>query len=690
MLDGISGTVALMAGPGYWVAVIAAVLLATATGIIPGFSAILVMALAIPFITTNITDPVIGVVLLATITGVNNTLDSIPAVLMGNPSAATQVTFFEGSQLAEKGLAAHTLGGIYSASALGGVIGAIALLLVIPVIRPVILKISFPEITALALFGVVMVSALSKGAMLKGLAAGMAGILLGTVGLDPITGSARFVFGQVDLWRGLPVIATTIGFFSIPEMIDLSMTRKSLAPLDSNISNREVWRGAKDGLRRWKMIIRQSIFGAYLGAVPGVGAAVIDWLSYVLGIFFTKDKSQFGKGSFEGVLFAESAQNAKEGGQAIPTLALGVPGGLAWALVLAGLLAYNIAPGPILLDTRPELVVTLVVTLAIGNLMVTVLGILFTGQLAKLSLVPYPLIGGIIIPISILTAFISMNSWLAVPIVFGFGAIGIVMKMAGWPRPPFILGFILGPIIEANFQSAYSIYGFIGIATRPLSVGLFLSALVLGYFFYRIGVTSTITTSVSEDSATSDVDPQALRGAGGGTLAATASKPGLQIAWRQWDNLVAVAVMVGAGMFIVASIDLPVRSRIVPMWSSIAVFVLVTGQLVKNVFFFREGHVEIMDVGMRSSGLGGASRAALVVAGLLALFVFTSLLIGLSYAGLVYAVLGPLSLGNGRWRWGGAVVAPVVVWTFIFVIADKFAAVYWPEPRLGQWILDLF
>jgi hypothetical protein len=318
------------------------------------------------------------------------------------------------------------------------------------------------------------------------------------------------------------------------------------------------------------------------------------------------------------------------------------------------------------------------------------LGILFTGQLAKLSLVPYPLIGGIIIPISILTAFISMNSWLAVPIVFGFGAIGIVMKMAGWPRPPFILGFILGPIIEANFQSAYSIYGFVGIATRPLSVVLFLSALVLGYFFYRIGVTSTITTPVTEDSATPDAGPQALGGAGGGTLVATASKPALQIAWRQWDNLVAVAVLVGAGMFLVASIDLPVRSRMVPMWTSIAVLVMVMGQLVKNVLFFREGHVEIMDVGMRSSRLGGAMRAALTVGGLLASFVLLATLIGLNYAGIAYALLGPLALGAGKWRWGGAVLAPVVVWIFIFVIADKFAAVYWPEPRLGQWILDLF
>jgi len=675
MLDGFSGAASLMSNPAYWVAVISAVLLAAGTGIIPGFSAILVMALAIPFIVNNVSDPVIGVVLLATITGVNNTLDSIPAVLMGNPSAATQVTFFEGSQLAKKGRAAYTLGGIYAVSAMGGVIGAIALLLIIPVIRPVILAVSFPEITALAMFGVVMVSALSRGAMLKGLGAGMAGILFGTVGLDPITGSERFTFGQVDLWGGLPIIATTIGFFAIPEMIDLSMTRKPIAPFDSHVSNREVFRGARDGLVRWKVVIRQSLFGAYLGAVPGVGAAVIDWLSYVLGIFFTKDKSEFGKGSFDGVLFAEAAQNAKEGGQAIPTLALGVPGGLAWALVLAGLLAYNIAPGPILLDQRPELIVTLVVTLAIGNLFVTVLGLLFTGQLAKLTLVPYPLIGAIIIPISILTAFIAMNSWIALPIVFASAGVGLVMKMSGWPRPPFILGFILGPIIEGNFQSAYSIYGFMGIATRPLSIILFLAAFILAYFFYRIGATATISApATAGGSATQGGDP--------------APRP--RFAWRRWDNLVALGVLAIAAWFLVGSLDLPVRSQMVPKWSSIAVIALAGAQLLRNLLTSPEGGAQVMDIGMRSFGMSGVRTAAVIVAGLLALFVLVSLLIGLRYAGITYAVLGPLSLGQGRWRWAGAVVAPALVWTFTFIIADRFAAVFWPDAILGQWILDRF
>ena len=218
------------------------------------------------------------------------------------------------------------------------------------------------------------------------------------------------------------------------------------------INTGEVWRGARAGLSRWPIMIRQSIFGVLLGAIPGVGAAVIDWLSYAFGIFWSKDKSQFGKGSLDGVLFAESAQNSKEAGQAIPTLALGVPGGLAWAFVLIAMLAMDVTPGPQMLGRFADVTILLIITLAIGNFMVTILGILATGHLAKLTKVPYPVIGGIVIPISILTGVINMTNWLAIPIMFVFMGIGIIMKLFQWPRPPLLLGVILGPIIELNFQ----------------------------------------------------------------------------------------------------------------------------------------------------------------------------------------------------------------------------------------------
>ena len=285
--------------------------MAVFVGLLPGVSATLVMALSISFIVLNIDDPTIGIVMLVTLTGVDNTLDSIPAILLGQPGASTQVTFLEGNQLARKGLAAHTLGAVYAVSAIGGLVGAIALAIVIPVIKPFILAFGFPEIAAMALFGVAMVAALSSGAMVKGLAAAAFGLLLGTIGIDPISGAARYTFGTLHLWSGLPLIATTIGFFALPEMIDLTMTRQPVASKGAVVNQREVFRGVRYGLSRWPIAIRHGLFGVFLGAVPGIGGAVVDWLSYAMGIFFTKDKSGFGSGSLEGVLFAESAQNSK-------------------------------------------------------------------------------------------------------------------------------------------------------------------------------------------------------------------------------------------------------------------------------------------------------------------------------------------------------------------------------------------
>ncbi|MFB3079465.1 MAG: tripartite tricarboxylate transporter permease, partial [Lysobacterales bacterium] len=377
---------------------------------------------------------------------------------------------------------------------------AFLLALIIPVIAPFVLAFGFAEIAAMAMFGVAMVAALSGGAMLKGVFAGVLGLLLSTVGPGKVSLDFRYMFDQTWLFDGLPLIATTIGVFALPEIIDLTMTRKPLAPKDAAINYGEIMRGARYGLSRWRMTIRQSLFGVFVGAVPGIGSAVIDWLSYAFGILFTKDKSQFGKGSLDGVLFAESAQNAKEGGQAVPTLAFGVPGGLAWALVLVGMLANNIAPGPDMLSRHADITIMIVISFALANLMVTMLGLVMTGQLAKVTLIPYPLIGAAIIPISFLSAFQSSGHWSAIAIVMIFASIGLAMKWFKWPRPPMLLGFILGPIIERNLQVALAIYGPIGVITRPVTIVLLLAAVGTSYFFVRFIGTSSIDSPQTPDT----------------------------------------------------------------------------------------------------------------------------------------------------------------------------------------------
>jgi TctA family transporter len=675
----ITEALANLGNPVYWIAVTVAVLVAAVTGIIPGASGVLIMALSIPFIVEFFRDdPAIGLVMLAAMTGVNNTLDSIPAILLGQPGAATQVTFLEGHQLARQGKAAHTLGAVYGVSMLGGIVGAVVLAALIPIIKPFVLSFGFPEIAAMAFFGIAMVSALSTGAMVKGLAAGALGILFGTVGINPITGDVRFVFQQPSLWSGLPLISTTLGLFALPEMLDLSMARRSVAPPGAVISTAEVWRGTRYGLSKWKIMIRQSLFGVLMGAIPGVGAAVIDWLSYAFGIFFTKDKSQFGKGSLDGVLFAESAQNSKEAGQAIPTLALGVPGGLAWAIVLIAMVAMDVTPGPQMLGRFADVTILLVMTLAIGNVMVTGLGILATGQLAKLTRLPYPIIGGVIIPIAFLTGVVNMTNWLAIPIMFTFMGIGLIMKLFQWPRPPLLLGVILGPIIELNFQSAVNIHGWMGVITRPLSIALVLIAVASAYFFWRSG------KKQAEDFAAR----QAAEDEAAGKLNAPAEVVSISFmaALMEIRNVPVLLMFGGAMAFYFSTGGFTPTAAFMPQLMSSLVMFLAALQM---FFHLRDRHhkrTDIMDLGMISLTRPGFKFAGAMVAIGLIGFLLISGIVGLRYGALALAAWLPISLMSNRLRWVGAGVAVFMVFMFEFVMADNLLFIIWPEAALFEWI----
>jgi TctA family transporter len=678
-LSEITEALANLGNPTYWIAVTVAVLVAALTGIIPGASGVLIMALSIPFIVEFFRDdPAIGLVMLASMTGVNNTLDSIPAILLGQPGAATQVTFLEGHQLARQGKAAHTLGAVYGVSMFGGIVGAVVLAALIPIIKPFVLSFGFPEIAAMAFFGIAMVSALSTGAMVKGLAAGALGILFGTVGINPITGDVRYVFQQPQLWSGLPLISTTIGLFALPEMIDLTMARRSVAPPDAVISTAEVWRGTKFGLSKWPIMIRQSLFGVLMGAIPGVGAAVIDWLSYAFGIFFTKDKSEFGKGSLMGVLFAESAQNSKEAGQAIPTLALGVPGGLAWAIVLIAMVALNVTPGPQMLGRFADVTILLVITLGIANIMVTALGILATGQLAKLTRLPYPIIGGVIIPIAFLTGVVNMTSWLALPIMLTFMGIGMIMKLFQWPRPPLLLGVILGPIIELNFQSAVNIHGWVGVVTRPLSITLVAIAFAAAYFFWRSGKKQAAESA--ERLAAEDAAAGIVR-ATSETVEITLMQAALQI------RNIPVLLIIGGGMAFYASTGgFTPTAAFLPKLMSVTVVGFALLQLFFHLRNRRQGRVEIMDLGMLSLSSPGFKNAAIIVATGLVGFMLISGIVGLRYGALALGAWIPLTLMNNRLRYVGAGVAMFMVFMFEFVMADNLLFIIWPEAALFDWI----
>jgi putative tricarboxylic transport membrane protein len=673
----------------YWLAFFAGLVMATITALVPGVSSLMLMALAIPLILIHVEDVVIGIVMLAVITGVNDTLDSLPAIVLGMPTATTQVTFLEGHQLARQGKAAHTLGAVYVVEAIGGVTGAIVLLIAIPVMRPFILSIGYPEVTAISFFGLALIAVLSNGAIQKGILAALFGLLIGTIGLSPIGGVPRFVFGELNLWNGLPLVTVALGLFTLPEMVDLLMTRQPVAAHGANISTRETFAGAKVGLKKWKVAVRQSLFGVLMGAIPGVGGAVIDWLAYSFGILWTKDRSQFGKGSLDGLLFAESAQNSKEGGAAIPTLTLGVPGTGVWAIVLVALLTYGVTPGPQMVDQYAHLTIVMVITLALGNVFLTMLGLVSSTYLAKLTLIPYPAIAAIVIPLSLIAGFLASTHWTAVPIAFSLGIVGFLMKKYQWPRPPLFIGFILGPIIEKNLNDAINVHTFAGLLTRPLTVILTLLAIGLAFLFHYLMSRTQVQIEGIEAAALAD-DPDALAPfvppAGAApdidSLKARLSGAPHEFISRFPEHVLPLFLAGISAYFYTETLDMSARAGDYPRWLSIIVFIVAITLFLRQVLTPKTTKVEIMDLGVLSEGMAGAKSAAAIIIGLFVMFSFFAMAINFQVASVMLAMATPIPFMSRKVGLLTSAIAGLLLTAFIWGLIENLMLPIWPEPAI--------
>lgn len=738
MLEPLFGALDYMHSMSYWIAFLGGIAIATMVGLLPGVGATVMIAIVLPIVLLSIHEPAIGIVMLACITGTGNTFDSIPAQLMGIVQSGSQVTFLEGHQLTRKGKGAFSLGAVYAVSAIGGLVGAACLLLAIPFLKPLILKMGFAEIAMLALFGIAMVGVLSTGAMVKGLVAGSLGIFLGTIGLQSYTNVERFTFGNYDLRSGLPLVAAIAGFMAIPEMIDLAVSRKPVAPMDADVSRSEVFRGFREGLRRWKIAIRHSVLGVGLGAIPGAGGNVVTWISYGLGMALTKDKSQFGKGSLDGLLFAESSENSKEGGQAIPTLALGVPGSASWALVLAAMMAYGISPGPDVLTSHADIIGLIVISFALANLFTTMTALLVTPQLMQVTRIPYAAIVGPILPIVVLGAYFSDLTMTIIPVIIVFGALGLVMKNFGWPRPPLVLGFILAATIEDNLWSAIGVYGVGGMLTRPITIGLFILTVVVTFFLQRsMRKSKEIVAEEVAEGGDVPVEAKALVeesgvavqvaerapsriGAGGsagegaedyddtksgddggggdgkrgvGLGGGGSDDDGVNLSkepkvksgkrfrlyWRTEHLLPIFFVALSVYVVVVTSNYPRAAAAWLPMSMAIVVGVLSLYQLVKQAMEPTVVRGRILDISMRSAGIVGSKKAAIITAGLLALYLICIEVIGIKWAGIPFAILTPLLLMPGRKKWLVSAISVTLYVIFVLVFGDELLAIYWPK-----------
>ncbi|KEQ03703.1 tripartite tricarboxylate transporter permease [Pseudorhizobium pelagicum] len=436
-----------------------AAFLGVVLGIVPGIGGLAGTALLLPF--TFAMDPYSAFAFLLGLGATTSTGDPIPAILFGVPGGAgSAATVLDGLPMAKRGEAGRALSAAYMSSLMGGLFGAVLLGLSVPVLRPVMLYIGTPEMLAISILGLSMVAALSSSTPLRGLAAAAIGVMISMIGSEPRTGAFRWTFESLYLWEGLPLVPLTLGLFALPELCDMMISRHSLKGKPMQNVNLGIMQGAKDCFREWWLILRCSWIGTALGAIPGIGGAVVDWVAYAHAARTVKDGHKtFGKGDVRGVIASESANNAKEGGSLITTIAFGIPGSAGMAIILGAFLSQGLVPGPDMLTKNLSITYSMVWSIAIANIIGAGLCYAFSPQFARLATLRYTLVLPVVLCIIFIGAYEGSRQWGDLLTLLVFGVAGWTMKRLRWPRAPLILGVVLGDTIERQLFISIRLYG---------------------------------------------------------------------------------------------------------------------------------------------------------------------------------------------------------------------------------------
>lgn len=458
-----------------------------AVGILPGLGGATTLALMLPFIYKM--DPTTAFAFLLGSHAVTATTGDITSVLFGVPGEGiTAATIVDGHAMAKRGEAGRALGAALTSSLVGAIFGAFALALAIPVVQPLVLSIGAPEFLMLSILGITFLASLSGGNLCKGLTAGGFGLVLAMVGLDAITSVSRYtlepILGSQNvlfLWDGLSLVAVTVGLFAIPEIIDLGVQGSSIAR-DTPGALGGVMQGIRDTFRHWKLVLRCSAIGTYIGLIPGLGGGPAQWVAYAHAVQSGGQRTRFGQGAVEGVLGPGAANNSKEGGSLVPTIAFGVPGSVGMAILLGAFIIQGIVPGPDLLNPQKHLTLTFsfVWIIVLSNVITVALSLLFLKQLARITFVKGVYLIPFLLLLIYLGGFAVKNSFGDMIVVLLFGALGWLMVRYDWQRPPLLLGLVLGSIADNNLFLTTKIYGMSWV-TRPgvIVIGLLIAGALL-------------------------------------------------------------------------------------------------------------------------------------------------------------------------------------------------------------------
>ena len=455
------------------------VLMGTLIGVLPGIGPVTGIALLIP-----ITYGLDSTTALITMAGVYYGAmygGSTTSILINVPGESSSVmTCLDGYQMARKGRAGPALGMAALASFIAGTFAVIVLTLVAKPLADFAVSFGPAEYFALTLLGLTLVTSLTGKSMIKGVMSGVFGLLVASIGIDALSGAARFTYGNIYLLDGAGFIGVAVGLFAVSEIlvnIEDPMERvflKTKLTMGNMLPNRQDWKDSAGAIGRGSLI------GFVVGVLPGAGATIASFLAYAAEKKASKHPEKFGTGVIEGVAAPEGANNAATGGALVPLLTLGIPGSGATAVMLGALLIHGLRPGPMLFESNPEFVWGFIASMYIGNVMLVILNLPLIGMWVSLLRVPYKLLMPLIMIISAVGVYATDNNIFDVWIMFAFGVIGYAMRKLDFHPAPAVLGLVLGPMVERSLRQALTMsHGSLDIFfTSPISAILILLAML--------------------------------------------------------------------------------------------------------------------------------------------------------------------------------------------------------------------
>jgi len=453
-LTGLGHGFAVALTPWNLVYAFAGAVIGTAIGVLPGLGTPATIALLLPV--TYKMDPTSAVIMLAGIFYGAMYGGSTTSILLKIPGeAASIVTCLDGYEMARQGRAGPALGMSALGSFIAATLSVLAMSAIAPGLASFALKFGPAEYASLVFLGLIMAVYLSEGSVVKGLLMAAVGIVLGTVGIDPVFGAARFTFGVPHLMDGVDFVAAGMGLFGIAEVLmnleapDVRNVYK--ASLRGLLPTRDDWR------RSWAAILRGTGLGFFIGVLPGGGAVISSFVAYAVEKRVSRHPERFGRGAIEGVAAPESANNAASTSSFIPLLTLGIPGNASIAMIFVALMIHGIQPGPLLFQQHPNLFWGVIASMYVGNLMLLGLNLPLIGFWVRLLKVPYAYLAVVVVIICIIGAYSISNSVFDVGVMLVFGVFGYLLRKGGFPAAPLVLAMILGRILERSFLQALQV-----------------------------------------------------------------------------------------------------------------------------------------------------------------------------------------------------------------------------------------